>query len=239
MMLSTPMRFRSSMPALSAMKQPKMWSAEEVRGSHVGIDAGVPAVPLPGVVDPLEHVGHPPDTSLRRATRRRGNLWKTGDNRRSTVVNCEFIPNRAIATAKLASGAVTGAPPVPKCRQSGISASWAAARNGSQWSLWYEGRSSRCGASMKVMAFAPLAAVRSTSATEAATSQKGTMTIGIKRSGAAALHSSRMKSFHATTHAVANSLSCAAKSVLPANLERMESTSVRGPRPGPCQPGEP
>ena len=47
-------------------------------------------------------------------------------------MNCEFIPNRAIATAKLASGAVTGAPPVPKCRHSGMSAAWAAAKNGSQ-----------------------------------------------------------------------------------------------------------
>ena len=51
---------------------------------------------------------------------------------------------------------------------------------------------------MKVIALAPLAAVRSTSATDAATSQNGTMTMGMNRSGAAALHSSRMKSFQAT-----------------------------------------
>ncbi len=112
-------------------------------------------------------------------------------------MNCEFMPKRAMATAKLASGAVTGAPPLPKCRHSGISAAWAAARNGSQWSPWYDGRPSRCGASVNVIDLAPLAAVRSTSATDAATSQKGTMTIGMNRSGAAADHSSRMKSFHA------------------------------------------
>ena len=66
------------------------------------------------------------------------------------------------------------------------------------------------------MALAPLAAVRSSSATDAGTSQNGTMTMGMKRSGAAALHSSRMKSFQATTHAVASSLSSAANSVPPA-----------------------
>ena len=97
-----------------------------------------------------------------------------------------------------------------------MSASWAAARNGSQWSLWNDGRPSRCGASVKVIALAPLAAVRSTSATEACTSQKGTITIGMNRSGAAADHSSRMKSFQATTHAAASSLSSAEKNVPPA-----------------------
>ena len=49
-----------------------------------------------------------------------------------------------------------------------------------------------------------------------ATSQKGTITMGMKRSGAAADHSSRMKSFQATTHAAASSLSSAAKNVPPA-----------------------
>src|SRR3546814_4045269 len=72
-----------------------------------------------------------------------------------------------MATAKLASGATSGAPPEPKWRHSGRSASWAAARNGSQWSLWNDGRPRRCGASVKVMALAPLAAVRCTSATAA------------------------------------------------------------------------
>ena len=47
----------------------------------------------------------PPSDS---ATRSVGNLWKTGDNSMSTVVNCEFIPKSAMATAKFASGAVTG-----------------------------------------------------------------------------------------------------------------------------------
>ena len=92
-----------------------------------------------------------------------------------------------------------------------MSAAWAAARNGSQWSPWNDGRPSRCGASVKVIDLAPLAAVRSTSATQACTSQKGTITIGMKRSGAAADHSSRMKSFQATTQAAASSLSSAAK----------------------------
>ena len=39
--------------------------------------------------------------------------------------------------------------------------------------------------------------------------------MGMKRSGAAALHSSTMKSFQATTHAVASSLSSAAKKGAP------------------------
>src|SRR3546814_5449517 len=67
----------------------------------------------------------------------------------SSDLNCEFIPKRAMATAKLASGATSGAPPEPKWRHSGRSASWAAARNGSQWSLWNDGRPRRCGASVK------------------------------------------------------------------------------------------
>ena len=77
------------------------------------------------------------------------------------VVAWEFIPNNAMATAKLASAATAGAPPLPKCRHRGMSASCAAARKGSQWSLWKEGRPRRCGASLKVIALAPLAAVRS------------------------------------------------------------------------------
>ena len=40
--------------------------AEQVGGPHVGVDAGVPAVSLPCVVDPLEHVGHPADATLRQ-----------------------------------------------------------------------------------------------------------------------------------------------------------------------------
>ena len=98
-----------------------------------------------------------------------------------------------------------------------MSVAWAAARRGSQWSPWYDGRSSRWGASMNVIALAPLAAVRSTSATEAGTSQNGTITMGMNRSGAAAHHSSMMKSFQATTQAVASALSSAANRVPPAN----------------------
>ena len=69
---------------------------------------------------------------------------------------------------------------------------------------------------MKVIALAPLAAVRSISATEASTSQNGTSTIGMNRSGAAPHHSSMMKSFHAWTQASARSLSSAARNVEPA-----------------------
>ena len=71
-------------------------------------------------------------------------------------MNCEFMPNSAMATAKLASGATSGAPPEPKCRHSGMSASWAAASSGSQWSEWYEGRPRRCGASVKRDRLRPL-----------------------------------------------------------------------------------
>src|SRR3954468_17670590 len=85
----------------------------------------------------------PPSDS---ATRRFGNLWNTGETNRSAVVYIELHPNREMDTAKGASSAVDGAlPEVPKCIDSGISASWATAKTGSQWSVWNDGSPSGAG----------------------------------------------------------------------------------------------
>src|SRR3546814_5881739 len=58
--------------------------------------------------------------------------------------------------------------------------------------------------------------VCSSDLTAASTSQYGTITIGMNRSGAAAHHSSMMKSFQALTQALASSLSDPAMKVDPA-----------------------
>src|SRR5258705_10101760 len=105
----------------------------------------------------------------------------------------ELQANSVIVTANGASGAVDGAwPEEPKWTDSGMSASSSAENSGSQWSVWKDGRPSGTGFSGKVTVRAPLAAVRSTSATHAWTSHRGSMTIGTNRSGAAAHHSSSM-----------------------------------------------
>src|SRR5688500_1997488 len=114
-------------------------------------------------------------------------------------------------------GAIDGAPPLPKWTQTGMSASWQAAKNGSQWSVWYEGSPAACGSSLSATASAPGAAMRCTSAAALSTSQYGTRASGIWRPGAPAHHSSMIQSFHAETQAAARSLSSAAKNVLPAN----------------------
>src|SRR5690606_4799600 len=154
-----------------------------------------------------------------RAIFRFGNLWNTGDSSNSAVADMEFRPNSEIATVKFVeppSGDTFGAPPEPKCSEIGMSVSWAAASSGSQWSVCQEGKPSRCGSSMKVNDFAPFAAVRYTSATDASTSHHGTMTSGIWRSGAYAHHSSRMKSLYACTQSFASSMSLDLEKTVPA-----------------------
>ena len=66
-----------------------------------------------------------------------------------------------IHTTMGASGAVSGGlPELPKCMNTGSPVSWAAAKNGSQWSVWNDGRPNGVVASGNVMALAPLAAQR-------------------------------------------------------------------------------
>ena len=98
-------------------------------------------------------------------------MWNTGESSSSVIVNCEFVPNRAIATAKFASGATFGAPPLPKWRHTGRSASCAAARRLSQWSLCHDGRPEAWGLSVNDTALAPFAATRWTSAVLRSASQ--------------------------------------------------------------------
>ena len=121
----------------------------------------------------------PPSDS---ATLRFGCLWKTGESSSSTVADIELRPNSEMATVKfvvIASGEACGLPPDPKCSESGRSWAAAAASTGSQWSLCHDGRSRRSGSSGKVTLLAPLAAVRSISATVCSTFQYGTITSGI------------------------------------------------------------
>src|SRR3984957_2336880 len=127
----------------------------------------------------------PPSDS---ATLRLGNLWKTGDSSSSAVVLIEFRPNSEIAMVKLlviASGEACGAPPEPKCSDSGRFVSSAAASTGSQCEVCQDGRPMRSGSSGKVMDLAPCAAVRLISATVCSTFQYGTIISGICRSGEA------------------------------------------------------
>jgi hypothetical protein len=91
--------------------------------------------------------------------------------------------------------------------------------------VWNEGRPSACGISVNEIVRAPLAITRSVSATVASMSQYGTNASGIWRPGFDAHHSSIIQSFHATTHAVASSLSGALKNVLPANPGKLGKQS--------------
>ncbi len=108
--------------------------------------------------------------------------WNTGEKIRSATAYIELHDISEMNTAIGASGAVLGTlPDVPKCRHSGSSASSAAEKSGSQWSVWNDGRPSVTMFSGKEIARAPLAATRWISATDASTSQNGRMASGMNR----------------------------------------------------------
>ena len=124
----------------------------------------------------------PPSES---ATLSVGNRSKIRVFTRSTVDICELRPNSAIAAVNGASGATVGAP--PRCRSAGraaCSASSATASNGSQWSVWNDGRPSVVGHLGERDALGALRRdALPLSATVASMSQNGTSTSGIWRPG--------------------------------------------------------
>ena len=88
-----------------------------------------------------------------RATRRPGNLRKTGDQTRSAAACTMFIGCSVIMASIGASMAVmTSCEDEPMCTQMIVLVSSQAARNGSQWSLCQLGRPSFSGFSEKVTA---------------------------------------------------------------------------------------
>ena len=90
----------------------------------------------------------------------RGNRSKTGSCTRSTGAHLGVEPEQGDRRGERRLGRDVGAPPRPKCRHSGMSASCAAARNGSQWSVWNDGSPRACGLSVNETALAPFAATR-------------------------------------------------------------------------------
>ena len=107
----------------------------------------------------------------------------------------ELAPTKVSGTGPGASGDdVSSFDDEPMCKQMGSPAAEMADHSGSQWSVYTDGIPMVVGFSEKAMARTPVSATRSTSATAAGTSHKGTIATAASRSGSAGHHSSATKS---------------------------------------------
>src|SRR5581483_4748177 len=130
-----------------------------------------------------------------RAILRLGNLRSTGDQTRSAAHCTMFIGVRVMRQSMGASGAVmTSADDEPMCMHTTTCSSLHAVQNGSQWSECRLGQPSLDGFSEKVTAWAPLAAVRRTSAASTSGSQIAGSEHGMNRPACVPHHSSMCQS---------------------------------------------
>ena len=134
----------------------------------------------------------PPSDSANRTS---GNLRKMGDQIRSVAAWTMLIGVRVIRQSIGASSdVIANCEDEPMCMQATTPSSLQAFQKGSQWSECRLGQPSLEGFSEKVTAWAPLAAVRRTSAARTSGSQMAGRASGMNRPGCEPHHSSMCQS---------------------------------------------
>ncbi len=107
----------------------------------------------------------------------------------------ELLNDSDAATATGASLDVAGMrDDEPMCMLTVVCVSWQAARNGSQKSVWIDGRPRCGGISLKHTACTPRSALRRTSAAASSASHSGTIASGMRAPPESAHHSSTIQS---------------------------------------------
>src|SRR3954447_17171434 len=120
------------------------------------------------------------------------------ENNQSLMDAMALLKLNVACTAAGASGDADGIDDDdPMCMLIQTSLASHAAKNGSQWSVWIDGRPNLGGISLKQTAWTLRAALRSISSTASCTSHRGTMMSGIKRPPLSPHHSSTIQSLYA------------------------------------------
>src|SRR4051812_44912961 len=155
-----------------------------------------------------------------------GNRTSTPENRKSASDAMELLNDNMMSVDGGASGDAAGIfDDEPMCMHSVVFVSWQSANSGSQYPVWMLGRPRCVGISLKQIARAPRAALRSTSFTASSTSQSGMMQSGMSTPPESAHQSSIIQSLYARTHSSPSSRSLPSMNVCPQNRGNVGNAS--------------
>src|ERR671916_3148477 len=111
-----------------------------------------------------------------------GNRSSVPEKMKSSIDPMAFWNVRVDDTMNGASGDVAGIrDDEPMCMHTTVSVSWQAAKKGSHWPVWIDGRPSGCGFSEKATAWLPPAGDRRTPAAASSGAHNGIIVRGMRR----------------------------------------------------------